>query len=312
MDSGYFAETVEDTSISLANFANTLIGRFSERPDAAAVVFSISYLRTFSSTNNQKSGNFVGVSHNYANISLTKDYGEVTNNFEDTYSCRTIKNASTPVAHFKTIDKFIDFMRSRLNPNAVNQIRKIGLPKYYVCYWPTESISESYYDSNVEEFSESRSIIKKSLSLAVELNIIEKADAAVLLDGESAKQQASETTTEAQTPRAPITVDESKCDPPTITNFYPQSGVTETIVSVNGSEFNSVTGITFNNIDINVKDYTIFNDISLRFVVPQLTPNNDTEVTITLRGLNGDVSTADKFSYKSIGIINPSSAGPTT
>ena len=309
---GFTSENSTETQINLVKFANSLIEIFSENRDRAAIIFAISYLRTFVSTNNVNSGEFKSNSFNYANIDLTRDYASSTQFFEKTYSCRSIKNTSTPIAHFKTVENYIDFMKSRINPNAVDQVRTIGLPKYYVCFWPTNAIPETYYDSNVNEFSESKTKIKTALSLAVELSILDnKAQADILLNGESSSQLAEQTTNSSQTNPTIPTIDESKCDPPVVSKFWPQSGVTNTIVNLSGNGFDSVTGITFNGVNLDKTNYTIYNDISIRFTVPMLNPNNDVEATIVVEGIHGNGSPTTKFQYKSQGVIDPSSAGPT-
>ena len=97
---------------------------------------------------------FEGYNNNFASIALNTFWGESTKYFKDKQSsCVKLPNSlgaptSQPIANFENLDKFLDFMISKLSAN-VQRITQIGLPKYYVCYWPVAGVTEEYFDSHI-------------------------------------------------------------------------------------------------------------------------------------------------------------------
>jgi hypothetical protein len=304
----FFAEDSKKLTLNKSEFANKLRDNFKDNSVTAAIIYGISYVTNYSDNDTH----FSGFSHNFANILLNKDYGEITKTFMNTYSCLRVKNNSLPIAHFKDIDNFFGFMKGRLNDAVVSQINNIGISKYYACYWPTKNIDESYYDSNPIEFSELNTRVLAAINDAIRLKLIDKPTGDKLLNGEKPISLGSETSGGANDVNETNNISDSKCELPTINKFWPNEGVSGTIVNINGSGFKSVINIKFDDVNLKPTDFTIFNDISIRIVVPSLTPNQDKSVNIELNGINGNVTSTNKFMYKSEGSIVAASAGPTT
>jgi hypothetical protein len=98
------------------------------------LIYCISYAKTF------RDGKFYGYNNNYANITLTTNYGTNVEYFINReYSCVNISNStgeptSQPIANFNNIGKFFDFMIARLSPNVsrvFGETTGIGITKYY-------------------------------------------------------------------------------------------------------------------------------------------------------------------------------------
>jgi hypothetical protein len=60
------------------------------------------------------------------------------------------------------------------------------------------------------------------------------------------------------------------CPPPVLSTFSPSAGFTGTIVQVNGRNFESLKSITVINKDVELKDITVFNSETLRFILPEI------------------------------------------
>jgi len=126
-------------------------------PVLRTIIYCICYVRTFINANNQ----FVGFNNNFATLPLTESYGARNDFFfpNPKYVCLEVKNTTStktntlPTAVFSDVDKFIRFMRDSLQANVSRILEPtMGLRKYYVCYWSTPSVSETYYDQNISEF----------------------------------------------------------------------------------------------------------------------------------------------------------------
>ena len=120
------------------------------------IIYSICYIRSFQGNKNKPL--FAGWNNNFAAVTLDIDYGPTNIYFNKTYSCLNVLEGESsanstsnilPIANFGDISKFIDFMVSKLSSN-VERIQKIGIPKYYACYWPIENIKPEYYDKNLK------------------------------------------------------------------------------------------------------------------------------------------------------------------
>ena len=148
--------------------------------DLQVIIYCISYIKTFQENSSTKLGNFYAVKNNLANISLSFDWGESVSQFSTDrfYTCVNIttnpsKSSSEPIAHFESLDSYIKFMEGRLKENKERIIR-LGLAKYYVCFWPASNISEEYYNSNFSEFKRTRDTFTESLASAVQVGLISK------------------------------------------------------------------------------------------------------------------------------------------
>ena len=153
-------------------------------------------------------------------------------------------------------------MAGRLRSN-LDRIIQIGLTKYYVCHWPVDNISEEYYNENEDEFLQTKETINKALTSAAESGLKTKNE--ILKDIENNDKNGNQ----EQTPTVTQTVGQT-CPPPVISTFSPSAGNTGTIVQVNGRNFESVKSIRVINKDVELKDITVFNSETLRFVLPEI------------------------------------------
>jgi hypothetical protein len=91
------------------------------------------------------------------------------------------------------------------------------------------------------------------------------------------KIKIEDTESKGKTPGAtptptPIPLNEGQtCPPPVVTTFSPSAGYTGTIVQVNGRNFESVKSIKVIDKVVELKDITVFNKETLRFVLPAIT-----------------------------------------
>ena len=74
------------------------------------------------------------------------------------------------MAQFTSLDKYINFMFSRLYPNE-GRILEMGLAKYYVCHWPKNNVDPAYYDSHIADYAVVKATLYKALDSAVEAGI---------------------------------------------------------------------------------------------------------------------------------------------
>ena len=147
----------------------------------------------------------------------------------------------------------------------------IGLVKYYVCHWPTSNIEESYYDSNIGTFKQTKDTMYEALKSSVEAGLT---DTNLSIEF---KIKIEDTESKGKTPGvtstpSPIPPNEGQtCPPPVVTTFSPSAGFTGTIVQVNGRNFESVKSITVAGQNVDINNITVFNAETLRFVLPAIT-----------------------------------------
>lgn len=158
-------------------------------------------------------------------------------------------------------------MADRIRPR-VDQVRRLGLAKYYVCHFPIDNVSEEYYDSNVKEFERTSETFTKALKSAVEVGISSFVDAA------TSKKKIDDVEKEGKTsgvtptpPPLPLNIGQT-CPPPVVSTFSPSAGFTGTIVQVNGRNFESVKSITVAGQNVDINNITVFNSETLRFILP--------------------------------------------
>ena len=272
LNGGYIAENGVPTKITPKELADALKRLIPNDPTLQTIIYCISYIRTFQPDANTKIGSFNAWNYNLCTISLeTNLYGQVSQ-IQKTYSCVNIKtspasNSSQPIAHFASLDSYINFMSGRLF-NNIERILRLGLVKYYVCYWPTTNIAESYYDSNIGTFKQTKDTMYEGLKSAVEAGLT---DTTLSIEF---KIKIEDTENKGKTPGVtptptPIPLNEGQtCPPPVISTFSPSAGFTGTIVQVNGRNFESVKSIKVIDKVVELKDITVFNKETLRFVLP--------------------------------------------
>jgi hypothetical protein len=272
--------------------------------DLQVLIYMICYVKTF------RDGKFYGYNNNYANVTLTVDYGTSGNYFSNKkYSCVNISNStgkptSQPIANFDTIGKFFDFMVSRLSAN-VDRAYDIGVTKYYTCYWPVSNVSPDYYDSHLSEYKTLITTFNKAFTSAGDagLNLTSTTKLKTQTDTANIQSQQNvanqplnnlNTTTTIVTP----------CSPPTITSFTPLTGVSKTILYITGNNLDEVTGVTINNV-LTTTGITIIDEFNITVVVPYSNTTTLQRNPIILRGKYGNSSTVTNFTY------NPAQVTPT-
>jgi hypothetical protein len=271
---GYVSVAGQVTKVTPTDFANALKRLYPNQVDLQTAIYTISYIRTYQSNSNTNVGSFNGWNNNLGTLSLNQNWGGQVSLIERNYSCVNIRTnpsttSSEPIAHFESLDKYITFMAGRLQQN-IDRIVQLGLAKYYVCYWPKSNVSEQYYDTNKTEFNKVRETFAKALSSATDAGLISK-DTVIKFNSVDKKVE-NEASTPGVTPTpSPIPPNVGQtCPPPVLSTFSPSAGFTGTIVQVNGRNFESLKSITVINKDVELKDITVFNSETLRFILPEI------------------------------------------
>ena len=303
-------QTSTTMSITPEEFVKELEKK-TNNPDLQVLIYMICYAKTFNQTK------FYGYYNNYANVTLTTNYGQSGNGYftPKKYSCVSIPNSTgkstaQPVANFDTIGKFLDFMISRLSANVnrvFNETTGLGISKYYSCYWPVSGVTESYYDSHVSEFKTLNARFDEAFKSAGEngLNV----EATTKLRVANAKQKKKIADAYAGVTPQPNNLNTTtnvvpSCPPPTITSFSPLTGVSGTILTIIGKNLDEVTGVTINNVTTTT-GITILNTFNISVVVPYSNTTVAQTNPIVLRGAYGNGTTLSGFTY------NPAQVTPT-
>ena len=286
------------------------------------LIYIICYITTY------EGGKFNGHNLNFANITLTTDYGSVDNYFKQKVAaCLNISNSkspqnpqtSQPIAVFDSLGNFLDFMVAKLKPR-VNEVffggtntPPLGVEKFYACYWPKNNISPEAFDSGFSkgDYKTLTQTVKNAFLSAggdAQLNI----GATKSLQNASAKQKQKiddkkngvkpATNNLNTTSNVPVT-----CPPPQVIRFKPTTGIQGTIISLTGTNLNSVTAITINNVTtttgITINDLT-----NLTVIVPFSNTTIAQSDVIILRSKDGLGTSISEFVYDP----NQPAPGPTT
>jgi hypothetical protein len=255
-------------------FGDALKRLIPNSPTLQTIIYCISYVRTFQAAANSKVGAFNGWNNNLGTISLKEDWFSSSADFLQSYSCVNVKtstssSSSQPMAQFASLDKYINFMFSRLY-NNLDRILEIGLAKYYVCYWPKNNVDPAYYDSHIADYAVVKETLYKALDSAVEAGIT-TVDKSKELKGEI-KNTEDKGKSPGTTPTPPVVTPKpgNTCPPAVITTFSPTIGNTGTIVQLNGVNFETTKEIKIGTTLVPFKDVTIINAQTIRFTVPQI------------------------------------------
>ena len=274
LNGGYVADNGVPTKITPEKLADALKRLIPNNPVLQTIIYCISYIRTFQPDATTKIGSFNAWNYNLCTISLqTNLYGQVSQ-IQKTYSCVNIKtspasNSSQPVAHFASLDSYINFMSGRLRQREP-QILNIGLVKYYVCHWPTDNIEESYYDSNIGTFKQTKDTMYEALASALQVGLSDTNLSIELKNKIENTESSGKTPGVTPTPSPiPLNIGQT-CPPPVLSTFSPSAGYTGTIVQVNGRNFESVKSIKVIDKVVELKDITVFNRETLRFILPEI------------------------------------------
>jgi hypothetical protein len=295
LDNQYQSTNAVLTKKSPEEFASVLKRYLPNSPDLATIIYCISYLRTFQKDSNSTLGMFNGWNNNFVTLPLDNNYGVLDNLFLKTYSCvNTNPNPSTkgtkPIANFESIDTFVPFMISRLG-ERVPQVLRLGLNKYYACYWPVENITEAEFENKKAEYVTSEKTFDDALTSALTVGIATKEIVEKLKNIVNPNNNQTITNNQG----GPINL---SCPPPTITSFSPLSGNTGTIVQVNGRDFNGTTSIVVNGVNVPSTEFTVFNSTTLRFNTPQIGQGDTVNIgKIVITTPNGTFTSVGDYTF---------------
>jgi len=293
--------------VSQDQFKNALIAQTND-PLLQAIIYSITYVRSYVSSDKK----FVGYNNNFGGISLSKDWGATKSYFSKSYSCIGVKSSngssvSSPYAGFESIDKYIQFMVSRLT-EPKTQILEIGIPAYYACYWPNNDysvgVSEAYFNSHIEDFSTLKKTIQDALNYCVNSGIISKEQIKQLgntkISGTSVSSGTS--VTSGVNPNSfgvstPSTTNTS-CPPPKITSFYPVVGNEGTRLQINGTDLDKTNKVYIADKVIETSGITFLNSQTIRVTVPKISNDGKpVEGKIKVVSIYGEFLTTPLFKY---------------
>ena len=201
-------------------------------------------------------------------------------------------------------------MVSRLTTN-VQRIQELGLPKYYVCYWPINNVTPEYYESNKDKQ------FKKLLVTFAEAYLSAESLGLPLLDGTypkgvpavsplvSATIGLTPTVTPTHTPTPtptlgtvpPPTPTPSSCEKPVIISFTPTFGGPNTILTITGKYLQSTSGITINNVTVINGIIKSSDGTKLTVTVPQSQLTGIQENLIIVKDQYGSATSTNKFTY---------------
>jgi hypothetical protein len=262
------------TNVNPTEFASALKRLIPNSPTLQTIIYCISYVRTFQASSNTDLGSFNGWNHNLGTISLNEDWSASSADFLQSYGCVNVKtnaasSSSQPMAQFTNLDKYINFMYGRLWKNE-DRILDMGLAKYYVCYWPKNSVDPAYYDSHIADYAVVKATLYKALDSAVHAGIttVEKSKELktdIKKTEDKGKSPGTTPTPPVVTPKPGYT-----CPPAVIATFSPTVGNTGTIVQLNGVNFETTKEIKIGTTLVPFKDVTIINSQTIRFSVPQI------------------------------------------
>ena len=197
------------------------------------VIYTICYVTTMN-----QSEKFVGYGNNYSTgINLTTNFSPTYQKyFNKKYTCVANKGQSpNPIANFDTLDKFVEFMYDRLQPN-LKRISQNGLWQFYMCNFPNseKGQSETYFQQNKSTNSNAQSAFKrlkagiedlKKQSTNTTYNI-KDVDVLLLLNGTITNAQNPSVTPTPNNLNTTLPSTATTCNPPTIISFSPTSAKT--------------------------------------------------------------------------------------
>jgi hypothetical protein len=258
------------------------------------------------------------------------DYGNNNTYFNQqprTYSCVDVLSGTAtkvknilPVANFSDINKFLDFMISKLSAN-IQRITQIGLPKYYVCYWPTTNFTEQYYDTKKEtEFKEVSANFDLAIKSAVSLGLTDLTGvyepqptptiSATIGSTPTATSSVTPTPTPTKGTIPSPTPTPTSCEKPVITSFTPTSGGQNTILTIKGKYLQATTGVTINN-EVVLTGITKSNDgTQVTVTIPKTQSQGVQSNVIIVKTQNGDITSTNKFTYDPASTTTNAPAAP--
>jgi hypothetical protein len=245
------------------------------------VIYYISYIRTFAKSGDGN-GKFTSYNNNFGLISLNYDNGAknqyFTNNEYYCFNSGTKSGTkSLPMAKFPTVRSYLDYMETTIRPNMPRIFDNLyGLQRYYVCDFPVSQVSESYYNQNIDQFTEEFEPI---------LDFAAASAKNVGLEIQEGQVKPSPTPT---------------CPDVTITSLIPTSGKTGTIVTMKGTGFNFVTNVFVGDTSVDIRSIQIIDATTLKFSIPLLPVITSQQVSVEIKSVlssNNVVSPID-FGYE--------------
>ena len=317
------------TNISEEAFTEQLKKLIPGNQALQAIIYSITYVRSYVKNSTTKgNGDFKSFNNNFGGISLYFDWGALSKYFLKTYTCINVKGSgvpngtSEPWVGFESLKEYIFFMRDRLEKNVERILDPAqtpgGLPQYYVCNWPKENFSATYYETNKNQFETIRNTITDALKSCLVNGIITKEEEKNLskIIKEAVKKLSEKGV--KPTPIPVTALPNQPCPPSTITSFSPLVASEGTILQINGTDLDKVKKVTI--IDavtgavVKYKDITFLNSETIRLSIPKVGDGKTIkEGKITVTSDYGEFISTTIFKYDpAINAASASSPGGYT
>jgi hypothetical protein len=216
-------------------------------------------------------------------------------------------------------------MISKLSAN-VQRITQIGLPKYYVCYWPITNFTEEYYETKKDtDFKAVNANFEAAVKSAISLGlsdlkgVYEPPPTPTISATIGSTPQPTTTTTPTPTPTKgtipPPTPTPTPCEKPVITSFTPTFGGVGTILTITGKYLQSTVSVKINDIQIDKGIIKSKDGTQVTVTVPKSRLNGiqDNPISLLYRVGNEDdavITSTNKFTYNPAQTIAISSAAP--
>ena len=283
------------------------------------IIYCICYITNF------RENVFYGYNNNFANITLTTDFGDSTKYFiQKQSSCVNIGGSlkeptPKPIANFESLSIFLDFMIARISPR-VNQIVygdsngvPLGLEKYYTCFWPVSNVSVSYFDAHwPAEYTQLTQTLRNAENSAggdgqLDLTAVgqlknssKKQDINIQIIKNPSQQTNNLNNTPAPSPT---------CPPPVVTSFSPTIGIQNTILTILGTHLDNVISVTINGVVTTaiLSNTSTSVTVSVPFSNTTVIQNNP----IIVKTKNGQVTSTTNFTYDPNQVLPGTPAQPT-
>ena len=290
------------TTITLQQFANELKTALPNESDRQlrVIIYCISYVTSYVKSSNSGSGTLVGWNNNYGLISLENNFTDRKNDFAKSYCCVNVvtggKSSSLPIVAFDSIQKYIKFMADSLR-NNVARILRTSLVKYYVCHWPkNNNVSESYFDSNITEFSTVIRVMNDAVRSSINVKLENQDEGQQYLDKNKETQDEAKTPGVTPTPTPLKPNPGQTCPPPTISSFAPIEFNSGSVVQIIGRNLDTTTRVLINQTPVNPSDIRIIDAQTVRIIIPNVS-DVLTQGNITIETFYGSFTTVQQFTY---------------
>jgi hypothetical protein len=306
---GYTVLAGVPNSITPETFKNALLAEYPGQSNELlrTYIYCISYVTSFVKSSNSGAGNFVAYNNNLGLISLDRNFQPRAGEYfsKKQFCCVNVKTGGTtksmPIVAFASLQEYIKFIASGLS-ERLPQIQRNGLDKFYVCHFPKDNVSETYYDTNYGEFETVRKTMEEAIKSAVAVKLITEATSDALNATNNAQSKNSKTPGVTPTP-TPLNPNAGQvCPPPYINTFAPAVGYTGTQMVINGRNLDTETKVFFKdgNTETAVEQryITVIDKQTLRIVVPEIGDGKVLKNTnIRVQTSYGSFTTVAQFKY---------------